>query len=473
MRLRQHVIEDTTQSASKRFRKWAISSRLVLTCRQGCERFSARGIVFTMLKDILRWGVLGGVFALPVIIPFIVSASMFFPFITGKNFTFRIIVELIFAGWILLALLDSRYRPRFSWVLAALTLFVAVVGLADIFGTNVHKSIWSNFERMEGYLAILHLFAYFLVASAVLNTEKLWRAFWYVTLTTSVVVAFIGLRPILEQLPQVWPLPRIDATFGNAIYLAIYSMFHVFIAFILALKWRGIVWHQVILGLVALLHVIIMILTMTRGTVIGFIGGGILAAILVAIFERERVWIRRIALGGLAVLLVVVAGAFAIKDTEFGQTNQLASRFTQYDLSGGTIQARFMNWGMAWEGVKERPLLGWGQGNYEYVFSKYYNPDMYAEEPWFDRTHNIIFDWLVAAGFLGLISYLLIYTNLTNTTYCTHSRTEYGRRCSANLRRGTCVRPARSPRGTRTNRTSCGKYGTYSGGRAGNQTAHA
>jgi tetratricopeptide (TPR) repeat protein len=81
-------------------------------------------------------------------------------------------------------------------------------------------------------------------------------------------------------------------------------------------------------------------------------------------------------------------------------------------LSEGTINARFMNWGIAWEGVKERPLLGYGQDNYEYVFSKHYDPNMYAQEPWFDRTHNLIFDWLIAAGFLGLSAYLLILITL-------------------------------------------------------------
>jgi tetratricopeptide (TPR) repeat protein len=71
-----------------------------------------------------------------------------------------------------------------------------------------------------------------------------------------------------------------------------------------------------------------------------------------------------------------------------------------------------MNWGMAWEGFKERPLLGWGQGNYEYVFSKHFDPGMYGEEPWFDRTHNIYFDWLVAGGILGFIAYLLLPLSL-------------------------------------------------------------
>jgi tetratricopeptide (TPR) repeat protein len=34
---------------------------------------------------------------------------------------------------------------------------------------------------------------------------------------------------------------------------------------------------------------------------------------------------------------------------------------------------------------------------------------MYAQESWFDRVHNINFDWLVAGGILGLVTYLSIF----------------------------------------------------------------
>ncbi len=361
-----------------------------------------------MFKDILRWLTIGGVFIVPVVLPFIVSSTMFFPYITGKNFTFRIIVEIILAAWFLLALLDAKYRPRFSFILSAFALFVVVIGLADLFGANPFKSFWSNFERMEGYITMLHLFAYFVVASTVLNTNKLWRAFWYTTLGISVVVAFIGLKPIFSALPNITHLPRIDANFGNPIYLAVYSLFHIFIAFILMEKWKGSWWHQFMLALVALLHIATMVLTQTRGTVLGFFVGAFITTILIAIFERERKILRYIAIGSLIFVTVIVGTGFAIKDTEFAKTTPLINRFTQVSLKSGTVHARFMNWGMAWQGVKERPILGWGQGNYEYVFSKYYDPNMYNEEPWFDRTHDIVFDWLVAGGFLGLISYFLI-----------------------------------------------------------------
>jgi len=365
-----------------------------------------------MFTQALRWSIIGGVFAIPVVLPFIVSATMFFPYITGKNFTFRIIVELIFAAWVLLAFYEPRYRPRFSWVLSAIVLFLVIVGLADLFGVNSFKSFWSNFERMEGYIALLHLFAYFLVASTVLNTEKLWTAFWYCSLGVSVAIAFIGLKPVLGALSQINHLPRIDATFGNPIYLAVYCLFHIFIALVLMNRWRGTHWHQVILGAVALLHIITMVLTMTRGTVLGFVGGAVITTVLVALLERERKALRGVAVGALVALVLVVSGAYLVKDTEWAKTTPVVSRFTQMSLGEGTINARFMNWGMAWEGVKESPLLGYGQDNYEYVFSKHFDPMMYGQEPWFDRTHNIVFDWLIAAGFAGLIAYFLIPTAL-------------------------------------------------------------
>ncbi|PIQ67090.1 MAG: hypothetical protein COV95_00635, partial [Candidatus Zambryskibacteria bacterium CG11_big_fil_rev_8_21_14_0_20_40_24] len=75
------------------------------------------------LKKYLIWIVTGGVFLLPLI-PFLVTPSLLFPFIAGKAFLFRIIVEIIFSAWIILALIDESYRPRRSWILWTFGLFV-------------------------------------------------------------------------------------------------------------------------------------------------------------------------------------------------------------------------------------------------------------------------------------------------------------------------------------------------------------
>ena len=73
------------------------------------------------------------------------------------------------------------------------------------------------------------------------------------------------------------------------------------------------------------------------------------------------------------------------------------------------MQSRFIIWGMSIEGLKERPVLGWGMENYNQVFNKYYKPELWQQEQWFDRSHNIIFDWLTHGGILGLLAYLSLY----------------------------------------------------------------
>src|SRR3990167_4086521 len=184
------------------------------------------------IEKTLRFIVLGGIFALPFIV-FLVAQSLFFPFITGKNFTFRIVVEIITGAYLALALVNPSFRPKRSWLLGLFALFVLVVAMADALGVAPFKSFWSNYERMDGWVTLVHLFFYFVVASSVLNTEKLWRAFWHVSLSVSAIVGvygFLQLAGVASLNPGFSSLSRIDATFGNPIYLAAYMLFNIGIA---------------------------------------------------------------------------------------------------------------------------------------------------------------------------------------------------------------------------------------------------
>jgi Tfp pilus assembly protein PilF len=116
-------------------------------------------------------------------------------------------------------------------------------------------------------------------------------------------------------------------------------------------------------------------------------------------------------MGGLAAMVVVIGLFFSFKHAEFIQSSPILSRVAAITDMGGTANSRFMIWRMSWEGFKERPLLGWGQDNFLYVFSKHYNPNMYNQEPWFDRSHDVFFDWLIAGGALGLLAYLSLFAS--------------------------------------------------------------
>ena len=360
----------------------------------------------TVLDKTFLWITRIGVFLIPFV-PLVISGSMFFPFITGKNFAFRIIVEIIFAAWLLLALRQAQYRPKKSFLLWGVLAFVGIVLVADIFAENPFKAFWSNFERMEGFVTLIHLLAYFLVASAVLNTEKLWHRFF----ATSVAVsAFLGIYGILQLMGKIVINQggvRLDGTFGNAAYFAGYMLFHIFLTLFLIFRHRVSLTLRWLYGGAILLQLVALYFTATRGAFIGLVSGLFLTTLIVSIAEKKDGRLRTTAIVSMVFLVLVVGTLFIGKGHPWIKDNQTLSRFAS--ISRSDAGPRFMVWGMAFEGFKEHPILGWGQEGFNYVFNKYYNPNMWAQEQWFDRTHNIFFDWLIAAGILGLLAYLSLF----------------------------------------------------------------
>jgi O-antigen ligase len=73
--------------------------------------------------------------------------------------------------------------------------------------------------------------------------------------------------------------------------------------------------------------------------------------------------------------------------------------------------ARPMVWNMAKGASVARPLLGYGNENFEYVYQ--HNLDikiMRLENPeWFDKVHNLILDELVNTGYVGLSAMFIIF----------------------------------------------------------------
>ncbi len=362
-----------------------------------------------MNTQILRRAIIGGLFIVPFI-PFLVSSSLFFPFITTKAFAWRIIIEVIFAGWILLALLDVNYRPKKSIILYSVILFVALVGLSDLMGIAPLKSFWSNFERMEGYVSLLHLLAFFLVIASVFNSLD-WKRWW----NTSLVASFLMVLYCALQLLGLKTINqggvRVDGTLGNAIYLAVYMLFHMFIAgLFLWRNWKNVALRYVYAVLI-FMQGIVLYFTATRGAILGLMGGLVVVALL-NIGNKESQIARRISISILVSLLIVVGGFFALKNTGVVQKSPVLSRFANLSVEEFNRGGRWYVWPMALKGFKERPILGWGQENFSYIFQEHYDANMFSLEPWFDRAHNIFLDWLVVGGIIGLVAYLLLYVAL-------------------------------------------------------------
>ncbi|MBX4195346.1 O-antigen ligase family protein [Candidatus Parcubacteria bacterium] len=357
-----------------------------------------------MNKDILRKVIYVGLFLIPFV-PFLVSSSLFFPFITTKAFTWRIIVEVIFAAWIILAIIAPEFRPRKSPILYAFAAFLLIVGIADIFGMAPMKSFWSNFERMEGYIALIHLGAMFLIMGSVLR-EREWKWWWNTSLAASALMVFYCLFQLLGAAEIHQGGARVDGTLGNAAYLALYFLIHIFIAIYYFVRSKGTLrWTY---GILILAQVAILYFTATRGAILGLLGGLIIIGIL-NLTNKENIRARKWSMYLLGVLAALVVGFFLLRNTGFIKNSPVLARFATISLSQWKSEGRSFVWAMALQGVKEKPILGWGQDNFNYVFAEHYSPQMYRLEPWFDRAHNIFLDWGVSAGVLGLGAYLSLY----------------------------------------------------------------
>src|SRR3989339_1134536 len=234
-----------------------------------------------MSNNQLRYVILAGLFAVPFV-PFIVASSLFFPFITGKAFIFRLIVEIILACYLILAVRDPNYRPKFSWILGAIITFLVVMGVADIFAQNPLKAFWSNFERMEGYVTLLHLGAYFLVLGSVLKTRGIWDRLFATSVGASAMMAIYSFFQIAGKVTINQGGVRVDGTLGNAGYLGIYMVFHIFFAGLLVMRYK-VLWQRGVLVLVTLMNIIVLYNTATRGAVLGLLGGILVTFIYLAL----------------------------------------------------------------------------------------------------------------------------------------------------------------------------------------------
>ncbi len=352
-----------------------------------------------------------GMFLVPFI-PFIVPSGMFFPFITGKGFTFRILVEILFSLSIILAFVNEQYRPRLSRISKSVLFFIVAIFIADILGANPYKSIWSNYERMEGFVLLVHLAMYYFVASSVFQTKLEWKRFFDVSILASGLISIYGLFQIFGWVTINQGGVRVDATFGNASYLAIYLVFHIFLCLYMMIgddvkKWK--IWTY---GGIAFVETIILYYSATRGAILGLIGGLVLTGLLIAWKERQNKVLRKWAYGVIGLVVLSVIGFISLRNTSFVKTSPVLSRFSTLSVAEFRTQGRYFVWPMAIKGIAERPVFGWGQENFNFVFNKYYHPEMLGQEEWFDRTHNIFLDWLIAGGIVGFLAYFSIYLSL-------------------------------------------------------------
>lgn len=359
----------------------------------------------------MRKALLLGVLAVPLV-AVIVLPGTYFPYVTGRAFVFRALIDLMLPVCALLLWLEGRKSLRWSPISTLFALLMGFMALADLLGVNAHRSFWGNFERMDGWVALAHLFALYLIMSVVMRTKAEWQLFWAATTAVSFFICAVGLaEKLLGTLPAD-SQQRLAVSLGNPAYLAMYLLQGIFITGLVAASCFGSIkprWRAVFLAgaaVAAICQLAALMLTGTRAAAIGLVAGLLASVVCIAvqrIAASPGAW-KRVVGASLAAVLCA-AGASAAVLTFY----PAFSRLSFQSIQNFQIQARLMNWKLALHGFTERPILGWGQENYRYVFERLYEPSYYDPELRLDRPHNLVLDWALAGGLPGLMLYLGLF----------------------------------------------------------------
>ena len=399
----------------------------------------------------LRWAVLAGI-ALLFATPFVVTPGTLFPFVVGKAVWTRSIIEIVFALWAVLALARPEYRPPRSWLLLLLGAGVAVALLAAGFGVSVQRSLWSNYERMQGVVDLAHWAALAVVLASVLRTGAEWRALLAVNAGASTALACLVVAghfqldvPFFGALPEPHR-PRMGGPIGNPTYLAVCMLFNLVVAAGFAARaWLpaaapaaapaplpkgggrrrrrhapaqptgrrrrrwigGPAWTAV-----AALHLWVLGLAGSVGGFVGLFAGIAFAAVSSVLLGRGAG--RRRAVAALALLAAAAVGA----GVRFVAAERpAASRFerplvryvaTVHLLRPG-VQGRLAAWETGVEGFARRPLLGWGPENFDTVFGRFASGYGAVAQP-HDHAHGKLVEVAATSGALGVAAYLALWS---------------------------------------------------------------
>lgn len=328
--------------------------------------------------------------------PLIMGGNFFFPFVSPKSLYFMGLVQVIFFTWLFLIFYFPQYRPRKNHLLVALVLFLIVLTLSSVFGENPSYSFWSKPERMTGLLLWFHLLAFFLVISSVFQKRD-WLKIFSLSIFIGIILSFIA---FFTDSPTM----KGGATIGNSSFLGTYLLFNIFLAL-----WLFLSSQNIFLKIYSVAASVIMFCAVfsigARAATYSVIGGLVLLFLLYLAFGIQKGYLNILGKVGLVVVLI----AFLIGAIYLFQPDNIIHNWFVEKAS----QARLVVWEKAWKGFLERPILGWGPENFEFVFIRNFNPCMFLPvcggEIWFDRAHNIILDTLVTTGILGMLSYLGIF----------------------------------------------------------------
>lgn len=366
-----------------------------------------------MLKNIAKL-----LLGLSIFAPLIVDLQLFFPFITGKAIFFRVLIELALL-FCLLHILFSKNRkaqwlefiqPLKNPLVASVTAFTLIFLISSLTAHNFTHAFWSNFERGEGAFQIIHYYFFFVLIVSLFRSKKDIEKLLLAFLISASYIAIYGVLQWINldtKFSIIGSGTRISGTLGNASYLAALMLFAIgfLLYFFVQSKNLSLRIFSTILGLFFLA---ILFKTGTRGALLGLVFAGLAFLISSILRKSSSAHLKKISIALLTAILIFSGLFFSTHKNPTWKELPLIGRQLQLERAAREFQPRIWSWNSAIQGIKERPILGWGAENYPFVYDKYYDPRNFGIESFFDRVHNLYLEHLITGGILLFLAFLTL-----------------------------------------------------------------
>jgi len=350
--------------------------------------------------------------------PLVIAKSLLFPFVSGKAYLFRFLVEISFFFWLLLILENKKYLPNFKNPLVfSLILFSLGLIITGFLGVDPIHSFFSEIERSDGIIQYLHWVLYFLMLISVFKERKDWQIFATIFVVLAVLISLFGWGQYLSDSKIFFygkKRPRIEGTFGNPDYMPVFLIFAMaFLSWLyFEFKKKNEKFEKKDLGFLALFlfFLLTFLFTQTRGAYFGLGCGFIFFTLFFNFYYFHQY--KKIAL---FLLILIFLGAvfwgilLHFKEADWVKGNPIFKRLTiEISLKKGSLAQRLRTWKVALDGFKEKPIFGWGPENFFAAFNRHLDPRISeAGEPWFDKVHNQYLQVLCEGGIFLFVFYLI------------------------------------------------------------------
>ena len=335
----------------------------------------------------------GIVFSLLAIL--FVFRDLLFPYITSKQLPFNIIMEILFAIWLVFILRYPEYRPKKNFISYGLIAYFLAILASCVVSVDFNLSFWGDAERMLGFFHLAHFLIFYFILITVFRTWKDWH---FLLLSSVLIATLVSLIGLLGQ--------NAYSTIGNTAYVSGYLIFSIYFAILLFFRsnYKKARWLYILPLLIMFWEFKGM---KTSGAIIG-LGASVLLMFLLLGLSHVNKKVRR---GSLILFIIAVIGLVGI----FSQTNSAwfqKSFLKNLTAQKATFQTRLISWRGAAADFKYHPFLGTGFGNYAIIFDKHFTSKFYdytTGDTYFDRAHNNLIDITSTTGVLGLATYLSIF----------------------------------------------------------------